>query len=125
MGWGTGSWGALAGGAGGGSGDTTPPSISNMTPAPGELATNQTPIQFDVTDVTPGVTDVILYIKFANQRRPWVVWDGGFWDPFDRGSTRAAITNGYRYTLVPNSIWPDSEFDLTVHASDGDGNLEG
>ncbi len=105
--------------------DEQDPVITNLTPAPGELTERQA-IEFDVTDVSPGLRLVALWIKFTNQRRPWVVYDGEtFWDPFDGNSEVSAITDGYHFVLQPNGIWPDTSFDLTVTAIDAAGNLEG
>lgn len=105
------------------------PVIENLTPASGStLATDRTPIEFDLVDKFPGFRTIEIWIKFANQPRPWVVYDGlvpSFYDPVERGSTITAITDGYHIKLVPNGTWPDSSFDLIVRAIDQTGNVEG
>lgn len=112
---------------GGGTPAPSPPVISNLTPANNtQLGGTQTPIEFDVTDADPGLLEVILWLKFGNQLRPWVVHDTvSFWDPFDRGSSRTAIANGWHFKLVPNGVWLDGAISLTVRAVDQRGAAEG
>jgi hypothetical protein len=103
------------------------PAISNLTPAPGELANRNTAIEFDVTDASPGLRLVMVTIKYANRSSTFVVHDGnGFMSPFDDGfSLRTAITNGYHYKLLPGSGWLDEIETLAVYVVDQAGNAEG
>ena len=109
-------------------GDGSAPVISNVTPAAGtQLATQSTPIQFDVTDITPGLQLVAVSVKFANRRDTQLVYDGTkFLYPFDAaGSQTTAITNGLRFVVAPRGRWIGDIEELFVYAIDSAGNLEG
>lgn len=107
--------------------DTTPPVISNFSPATGtELPARDTPISFDVTDLDPGLQLVVVTLKYSSLPETFVVYDGSkFVEPFNTtGSTMTAITNGYRFTVAPRTQWlGDPEF--FAYAVDQAGNLEG
>lgn len=110
------------------SSDTVAPTITNVSPASGtQLATQSTPIQFDVTDLAPGVQFVIVTAKFANRRDTQIVYDGSnFKWPFDAtGSQVTAITNGLRFAVAPRGRWIGDIEELFVYAIDSAGNLEG
>lgn len=112
---------------GGSAVDATAPTISNMTPspsvAPGDpggfpadyRAARTTPIEFDVTDVTPGIALIIVWVKFSNRTDTLVVFDGVslLW-PFDL-STVTPITNGYHFAVLPRGGWP-SDCTVSFHA---------
>ena len=104
-----------------GGGDAVRPTISNVTPAPGSISYTQS-ISLDVTDDSGSLAKVLLVIQFTHQDAPELVHDGDvFTAPYQVGSTRTPITNGYRYTLIRNSGWPAS-FTLTPFALDASGN---
>jgi hypothetical protein len=105
--------------------DATPPTIINVTPDPGELASRTEAVQLDALDLDPGLRAVILTVKFTGREETLVAHDGvNFLPPFDRYSIRSVITNGFRYRLVPNVSWA-AAFTLHAYAFDLAGNLEG
>jgi hypothetical protein len=116
--------------------DGTAPTITNMTPspsvAPGEPGgfpadfhtARTTPIEFDVTDTTPGLALIILWCKFSNRTDTLVVYDGVnlLW-PFDL-STIAPISDGYHFSILPRGGWPpDCTISFHVRSIDQAGNI--
>lgn len=113
-------------------GDTTPPTISNMTPTPGVFPGTRaqakiTPIEFDVTDIDPGLKIVVLTLKYAGTNSTLVVHNGTeFLYPFDSSeSARTVITDGFHFKVLPRKGWTANIDDLQVYALDSHGNLEG
>jgi hypothetical protein len=112
--------------------DTTPPVIQNMTPTPGvfpgtRAQAKNTPIEFDVTDIDPGLQIVVLTMKYAGINETLVVHNGSdFLYPFDSDeSVRTAITDGFHFAVLPRDGWTANIDDLQVYAIDAHGNLEG
>ena len=99
-----------------------PPVIANMVPAPGDID-KTAPIDFDVTDVDPGLRRVILHLKYSSDSETLVIHDGDdFKPPFDGPTNvRSAISGGFHYTIFPAGGWTGS-FDLDVVAIDAAGN---
>lgn len=96
----------------------TPPVVSNVTPIPGTPITPTTAIGLDVTD-TQGLRRVILTVAFPSvMLGEEVIHNGsGFAAIYSQGSTRTAITNGWRYSLVRSGGWPAAPV-LTPYAFD-------
>lgn len=122
-GWGVQAWGAD-------SDSDNPPLITIVSPTPGLIPGSfaqaaTTPLIFDVTDVTPDLQDVLLWISFDGGANAEVVHDHtAFFARYSGGSTRVPIVNGYRYSLLREGGWP-SDLDaiqLTVKAYDSAGN---
>lgn len=109
-------------------GDPDAPSIENLTPAPGTIpgsfgAATQTPIEFDLVDLTPNFQVAYIWVKFADSEQTWLLWDGTeFVAPFASGSqvvdTDATTKH---FTVFRDGGWT-SAFDLTVKAHDSAGN---
>ena len=120
--WGTSPWGGVAL-------DTLvgAPVISVVSPAPGQIPGSRgeaaaTPIVFDVTDVSPDLQSVVLWLKFTRTLETFLIHDGtAFCAPFEVGSTRTAIANGYRFSVKVTGGWSD-DFTLSVKAYDASGN---
>lgn len=141
--------GATTTGSGSGpSTDTTPPSISGVTPTPGvapgapggfpsdPTAARTTPIGFDVVDLAPGIATVIILARFndpAGTALPtFVVHNGArFLPPFDAASSRAGdAMAGYHFSIIPSTGWPidavsQPSIHLDVIAIDSAGNITG
>ena len=116
----------------GGSGDETAPVVENVTPTPGgALAATRalariTPVQFDVTDLSPGVGAVIVTVKFVGDDSTLVAFDGtNFLPPFDSDTSAVTeIENGYHFSILPTAGWRKSIDELFIYAVDADGNWE-
>lgn len=122
-GWGVQAWGADSESIDG-------PQITIVSPAPGLIPgtfaqASNTPLIFDVTDITPDLQIVLLWISFdAGANADMVHDDAGFFAKYASGSSRVAITNGYRYTIYRDGGWPAALTDLrlTVRPFDATGN---
>lgn len=103
------------------------PTITNMTPANGtQLATRNTPISFDVTDVFPGLRQVAIWLKYVNNDDVYLVYDGtDFTARFSDYSTVSTITNGKHFSILDRGGWQGDIEELWVSAVDQAGNLEG
>lgn len=105
-----------------------PPSISNVQPTPGtQLATRTTPITFRVTDSAPGLRLVVVTLQYVGDSVATVVHDGTkFLSVFAGGaSSRAGISGGYDFLLLPLGGWRGPILNLQVYAVDTHGNLTG
>ncbi len=96
-----------------------PPVIGNFSPAVGTpLARNDT-VSFDVTDPTGLLRGEVFVVLGSDVL---VVHDGDrFRGRFTNFSSRAAIVDGFRYTVRPNGGWTSAPT-FEVHATDTDGN---
>jgi len=115
----------------GASRDDVPPVISNLTPTPGQIPGDRetavhTPIEFDVTDLGPGLKLVIITLRYYADDRVYVVHDGAnFRYPFDSTeSERTTITDGWHFKILPRTGWPNHLAELWCYAVDAHGNLE-
>lgn len=100
-----------------GASKSPPPVVTLVSPAQGNVDPS-TPIVVDVTDVG-GFHSIIVTARLPLSARNEVVYDGVFDDVYG-GSTRAAITNGFRFTIRRNGGWPPGAVDLKVRAVDTD-----
>lgn len=99
--------------------DTLPPTITLVSPAPGTLISRSTPFVVDVTDDFLSGTFACLFMRSRESRVYEIAWDGEeFADLYAVGSTRASITNGWRFTLRREGGWPGAPT-FTVRAFDG------
>lgn len=108
-----------------------PPVINAITPLSGVIpgtraAALQTPIEFDVTDVDPGLLMVVVTLKYGLDASTLVVHDGSnFLPPFNSAaSERTAITDGFHFEVLPAGGWA-GDFTMFVYAVDTGGELEG
>ena len=95
--------------------EITKPVIKLVQPSDGaHISNSKLPIIFDVTDETngSGVKLSTVALKLA----------GTTYKDGSTGMTKAAITNGYRFTYTPQSALADGVKALEITASDNDGN---
>lgn len=94
----------------------SPPVVTLITPAEGEIAAD-TPIVIEVTDAD-GFAALIVVAEMPAVEIADVVHDGTEFKPaYAAGSTREAIANGWRYTILRRSAWPAAPT-ITVHPVD-------
>lgn len=125
---------------GSGTGDTTPPTITVVSPtpgvapgAPGGFPTDWavarfTPIVLQITDAAPGNRYQGIVCRYAGADDEIVVYRRGlFRGQFVARSTEVAITNGKQLSVLPVNGWPSSDVlnDVVfeVDAVDQAGNL--
>lgn len=88
--------------------DTTPPQVTNITPANGATIARAAAVEFDVTDDT-GLAAVIVMVLYPDTGDYEVAHDGTTFAPrFVSKSTRTAISGGYRFKLVRTGGWPSA-----------------
>jgi len=113
--------------------DSTPPTISNITPAPGEIPgmtrkqRAETPIQFDVTDTgsgASGLRKVAVWVQIAGIPGKAMAYDGDdLIYPFSGAqSSVTTITGGKRFSIRPVEGWSGDIAELSVVAIDQAGN---
>jgi hypothetical protein len=114
-GWGIAPWGSGEGAPL----DTSPPTVTNFTPAPpGPLLPADT-VSFDVVDDN-GLRRVLVIAKFG--AGPWeVIHDGSSFGPGYSGSVVTAGASKH-YVVGRNVGWPDTTLGIEVHAIDITGN---
>jgi hypothetical protein len=101
--------------------DVTPPTITIVSPTVGTAITPTTPLIVDVADDV-ALRRVFVSVAFPARGLEEVVHDGAAFAPvYADSSSRAVITNGYRYTIVRREGWPSAPT-LKVHAIDVTGN---
>lgn len=104
--------------------ETTPPVVSNVSPAPPGPITRLSSISFDVTDETllPPLAEVVVQAVYGAGPSE-VVHDGtSFVAPYT--GTRTPITGGYSYTVsCTGEGWKHASTSLRILAVDGSGNL--
>ena len=102
-------------------GSTTPPVITNISPAPGTPIDRDTTIRLDVVDLS-GLLRSEITVKMSNEDDRIVVHDGDqFCGRFTNLSSRTSISDGFTYALKPNGGWKGSP-NFKVHAVDTSGN---
>jgi len=121
--------------------DTTPPTITVVSPTPGvapgsaggfpadRAAAAATPIVVQITDTTPGNALVVVIATFLNPALVEAVYHrGAFLGPYAASSWQVSISNGIELHCVRTNGWPggtatngDIKFD--VDAIDRAGNL--
>lgn len=84
-----------------------------FTPAGTILLPNQ-PVTFDVTSNDGSPFSTFVTVAFSSLNTVEVIWDGANFAPAYAGlSSRQAITNGYRYTLIRSGGWqPGATFSV-------------
>lgn len=109
-------------------GDTVAPVITNVSPPSGtQLSSRSAPVEFDVTDVDPGLRLVIVTVKYTTRTETQLVFDGSvFVAPFASSeSLTTIITDGYHFKITPENQWLGDIQEFFVYAIDKSGNLEG
>jgi hypothetical protein len=102
--------------------DQEGPTVSNFDPPLGTVIERTDPIQFDVTDIS-GIASVFVVSWYADGTSE-CVWDGNSFAPrFLIGSSRVAITDGYRFVIRRTGGWLNTPISLSVRAVDSAGNV--
>lgn len=84
------------------------PVLANVAPTVGAIITSAQVISFEITS-TPALQRVMVFVRFPGARIEEVIWDGtDFTERYQGVSSRVAITNGFRYSVIRNPVWPDS-----------------
>lgn len=98
-------------------GDGSPPVVSLVSP--GEIIDAGQPIVVDVVD--PHLGRVFVVARYPSTGKEELVHQGDrFTTEFNGQSTRAPITNGFRFTLRRSGGWPASPI-IEVYAFDSTG----
>jgi hypothetical protein len=85
-----------------------PPTIANVSPAPGTALAVSSAITFDLLDDF-GFRRIFVYARFASLGRWEVIHDGTSFGPqYDGGSTRTAVGTGYHYSVARDGGWPEA-----------------
>ena len=100
----------------------TVPTVSFVSPSPGAAIETNDPIVVDVVDEDTADLSVFLFAALSNGAQE-VVWDGSAFALYYSGSTRAAIANGYRYTIRRNAGWPNGPVSIKANAIDDTGGI--
>lgn len=85
--------------------ETTPPVVSNLTPAPGTTILSTQAVSLDVTDDSGAFRRVIVTASFPSGASE-VVHDGDGFAGYYAGSSRTLIAGGLRYTITRLGGWP-------------------
>lgn len=120
---------------GSGSGDTTPPVVTIISPTPGVnpgdpggfpadwLTARNTPIVLQVTDLAPGLEYVAVIATLPGGVEEVVYRRGAFRGRYVALSSVAAITNGFQFSVRPADGWPPGNITFAVDPLDAAGNL--
>jgi hypothetical protein len=85
---------------------TSAPSVAVISPAPGSIIEPEAISIFDVLDAT-ALQKVFVFVKYGWLGDVEVLWDGDdFTGRYKARSSRATITNGYRFTVGRIGGWP-------------------
>lgn len=106
--------------AGGSGPDLQPPVIALVSPLTSGEIDSDTPIVIDVTDNTPPVIGLSVFVFFGDCAE-LVATDDGFATNY-AGSSSAPIVDGNRYTLRRDGGWPSGAMRFDVRAYDAAGN---
>lgn len=103
--------------------DTTPPVVSNYSPAPDGILAPTDTISFDVTDET-GLFHSLVITVFYPLTYEWEVIHTGtdFAPKFKPGSSRTAITDGFHYSVRRVGGWASSPLQIFPFVVDAGGN---
>lgn len=85
------------------------PVVSNVSPFGGTAIAATDPLSFDVTDESGLFREIVVIASFPNVGLLEIIhMDAAFGPQYTQYSSRVAITNGYRYTVLRNGGWPAS-----------------
>lgn len=93
-----------------------PPTITNLSPAPGSALGPTDVVHFDVTDAT-GLRRVFVFVRIAGGGLE-VAHDGASFAGAYVNSVRTPIANGYHYAVRRYGGWPKASVEFAVHAID-------
>jgi len=103
--------------------DTTPPTVTVVSPAVGTTISPTDALVIDVEDETSLQTSILMakYLSAILPSPSEVIWDGSsFLYPFT-GSTRSSISGGWRYSITRTNGWSSSPT-IKIYAVDSEGN---
>jgi hypothetical protein len=106
-----------------GASDTTPPTVTVVSPAVGTTISPTDALVIDVEDETSLQTSILMakYLSAILPSPSEVIWDGSsFLYPFT-GSTRSSISGGWRYSITRTNGWSSSPT-IKIYAVDSEGN---
>lgn len=106
--------------------ESVPPIVDNFVPPAGSTIARNASISFDVTDNSGSVRRTFIWATFPSTTITVaeLIWDGtGFTPDFAANSSRAAILNGFRYTVRRKSGWPASSVQINAEAIDPSGTV--
>lgn len=99
--------------------DTTPPTISNVSPADMSQIQRSQAVKFQVTD-DASLRRVFVFVQMGDVNE--VAWDGyTFTSKYAFGSRRTAITGGFEFVVLRSGGWLAGP-QFTVHPFDASGN---
>jgi hypothetical protein len=102
--------------------DATAPVVTVVSPPAGTEIDATEPVVVDVTDEA-SLRRAIVHVQLPQLGLWEVAHDGDSFAPlYSAGSTRAAISGGYRYTLNRATGWPSRTVTVQVFAVDTGGN---
>lgn len=89
--------------------DVTAPVISNISPTPGTPIARTQVITFEITDNSGLFRRILPAVLFPGLEALEIIHDGeAFTGLYENNSTRAAIANGYIYSVLRKNGWPDA-----------------
>lgn len=84
------------------------PVIANVSPTASTTIPASQVLSYEVTS-TPSLVRTMVFARFPGMSLEEVVYDGtGFTERYAGRSSRTAITNGFRFNILRDPIWPDS-----------------
>jgi hypothetical protein len=90
------------------------PVIANVSPVASTTIPATQVLSYEVTS-TPSLVRTMLFARFPGMNLEEVVYDGtNFTERYAGRSSRTAITNGFRFNVLRDPIWPDSP-ELTAY----------
>lgn len=101
--------GTQASSGGGSTADTTPPVLSNFSPAFGNAIASTQPISFDITDNSGFLKLTVLLASFAGLVGTEVIYDGTNFNPglyTNSNNVVTPITGGLHFKLLRDGGWP-------------------
>ena len=124
-GWGMSGWGGVLTAGGGGGGGTA--EVSNFQPGAGTPISPSDPIQFDVTSSEGTLVAIVVTVRYPQTGAHEVAYDSsGFTVNYApqgnfAGSTRQAISRGFRFTLRRRGGWYATP-EIRAEGGDSNGN---
>lgn len=102
--------------------DVTPPTVDNFVPPINSPLQPFESVSFDVKDNLGQFCAIFVITAFVSRGDEEATHDSAIFSPrYRAGSSRIAITNGFRYTLARTGGWPVKPT-FRIIAIDPDGN---
>jgi len=87
-------------------GDVTPPTVVDWSPAPNAEIDVDTPISFTVTDASGAFAGIFISVAFPTNDVETAFQGTAFRGRYAAGSSRVAVSGGWRFTLRRSGGWP-------------------